>query len=341
MQSESMLRRLFAGLRHRNYRYYWMGQLSLGAGPQHGAGGPGVAGVPADGFAPDAGGGRDRLRRAAGFPGARGRRHRGPGRQAAHHGADPVPAGPGLPGAGVAGSDRGASPSGTCSCLRSTRVCCAPSIGPAGTRCCPRWCRGRRSPTRLPWEARCGRRAVSWGPGLAGLLIHWFGVGYTFIACFVSSAVAVALWTFIRSRPIVGQAQGGMWRNILAGLDFVRRNQLFYSLLGLTCFNSIFGMSFVILMPGVRPGYPAGGLPRFRAAPVVLRRGRAAGHVDGGLSGPGRAQGLAGAGGGGDFRDAAHSVCVLFVVSLVPGTDLLSRAVQPDLPEPPSTRSCN
>ena len=87
------------------------------------------------------------------------------------------------------------------------------------------------------------------GPGLAGLLIHWFGVGHTFIACFVSSAVAVALWAFIRTRPIVGQPQGGMWRNILAGLDFVRRNQLFYSLLGLTCFNSVFGMSFVILMP--------------------------------------------------------------------------------------------
>ncbi len=87
------------------------------------------------------------------------------------------------------------------------------------------------------------------GPGLAGLLIHWFGVGHTFIACFVSSAAAVALWAFIRSRPVAGQPQGGVWRNILAGLDFVRRNPLFYSLLGLTCFNSLFGMSYVILLP--------------------------------------------------------------------------------------------
>ena len=87
------------------------------------------------------------------------------------------------------------------------------------------------------------------GPGLAGLLIHWFGVGHTFIACFVSSVAAVALWAFIRTRPLIGQPQGGVWRNILAGLDFVRRNQLFYSLLGLTCFNSLFGMSYVILLP--------------------------------------------------------------------------------------------
>ena len=87
------------------------------------------------------------------------------------------------------------------------------------------------------------------GPGLAGLLIHWFGVGHTFIACFVSSAAAVALWAFIRTRPLIGQPEGGVWRNILAGLHFVRHNQLFYSLLGLTCFNSLFGMSYVILLP--------------------------------------------------------------------------------------------
>ena len=57
------------------------------------------------------------------------------------------------------------------------------------------------------------------------------------------------LWAFIRNRAIVGQPQGGVWRNIAAGLDFVRRNQLFYSLLGLTFFNSVFGMSYVILLP--------------------------------------------------------------------------------------------
>ncbi len=87
------------------------------------------------------------------------------------------------------------------------------------------------------------------GPGVAGVLIYWVGVGYTFVACFVSSAAAVALWAFIRTRPIVTRDRGGVWRNIVAGLDFVRRNRLFYSLLGLTFFNSLFGMSFVILMP--------------------------------------------------------------------------------------------
>ena len=87
------------------------------------------------------------------------------------------------------------------------------------------------------------------GPALAGALIYWLGVGETFIACFLSSVAAVVLWGFIRTRPVVAAAQGGVWRNIAAGLDFVRRNQLFYSLLGLTFFNSVFGMSYVILLP--------------------------------------------------------------------------------------------
>ena len=87
------------------------------------------------------------------------------------------------------------------------------------------------------------------GPGVAGVLIHWVGVGSTFIACSASSAVAVALWVFIRAKPVTGQPQGGVWRNIVVGLEFVRGNQLFYSLLGLTCFNSLFGMSYVILLP--------------------------------------------------------------------------------------------
>ena len=87
------------------------------------------------------------------------------------------------------------------------------------------------------------------GPALAGALIYWFGVGETFIACFLSSVSAVVLWAFIRTPPLVSAAQGGVWRNIAAGLDFVRKNRLFYSLLGLTFFNSVFGMSYVILLP--------------------------------------------------------------------------------------------
>lgn len=87
------------------------------------------------------------------------------------------------------------------------------------------------------------------GPALAGLMIYLLGVGQTFVACSVSSGVAVALWYCIRTAPVVRRGDGGMLKNIMAGLDFVRHNEVFYTLLGLTCFNSIFGMSYVILLP--------------------------------------------------------------------------------------------
>jgi len=87
------------------------------------------------------------------------------------------------------------------------------------------------------------------GPALAGLLIYLLGVGQTFFACFVSSGVGVSLWYFIRTAPVVRRSDGGVLKNIMAGLDFVRQNQVFYTLLGLTCFNSVFGMSYVILLP--------------------------------------------------------------------------------------------
>jgi len=79
------------------------------------------------------------------------------------------------------------------------------------------------------------------GPAAAGVLIYLLGLGQTFLTCFASSAVAVSLWYSIRTEPIVRREEGGVLKNIM--------NQVFYTLLGLTCFNSLFGMSYVILLP--------------------------------------------------------------------------------------------
>ena len=169
------------------------------------------------------------------------------------------------------------------------------------------------------------------GPGLAGVLIYWLGIGPTFLACFASSVAAVVLWAFIRTRAIVGQPQGGVWRNIAAGLDFVRRNQLFYSLLGLTFFNSVFGMSYVILLPVFARSILRVGSRGFGLLQSVSGVGALLGTLTVALSGPGRTQGLAGAGGVGGFRGAAHDVRVFVVVPVVAGPHLPSRTLQPDL----------
>lgn len=87
------------------------------------------------------------------------------------------------------------------------------------------------------------------GPAVAGTMIFLLGVGQTFYFCFFSSVVAVLLWTRIKTGGTTRGEAGGVLDEILAGVNFIRHNQVFYTLLGLTFFNSIFGMSYVILMP--------------------------------------------------------------------------------------------
>jgi MFS family permease len=88
------------------------------------------------------------------------------------------------------------------------------------------------------------------GPAAAGILIYFFGVGPTFIACSLASCTAVTLWLAIRAtQPALAVSAGGLLKNMMEGIQFIRQNQLYYTLMGLTFFNSVFGMSYLILMP--------------------------------------------------------------------------------------------
>ncbi len=88
------------------------------------------------------------------------------------------------------------------------------------------------------------------GPAIAGMLIYVYGVGSTFYVGGVGFLVTVALVFAIHINP------GAPWKNkrgflgeILEGLNFIRTHEIFYSLIALSVFNGIFGMSYVILMP--------------------------------------------------------------------------------------------
>jgi MFS family permease len=88
------------------------------------------------------------------------------------------------------------------------------------------------------------------GPATAGLLIYAVGVGPTLLAAAAGFATAMCLFSFIRVAVTErATSEGGFVSNVLEGLDFIRRNDLFYTLLGMTFFNSVFGMSYAILMP--------------------------------------------------------------------------------------------
>jgi len=88
------------------------------------------------------------------------------------------------------------------------------------------------------------------GPALAGLLIYLFGVAITYTLCFAASLSAVILWLFIRLQhePTAARS-GGMLQQMRDGVNFIRDNELYLTFIGLTFFNSVFGMSYVTLMP--------------------------------------------------------------------------------------------
>jgi MFS family permease len=88
------------------------------------------------------------------------------------------------------------------------------------------------------------------GPAVAGMLIYLVGIGPTYYFCFFASLCAVCLWLGIRFQhepsPIAG---GGLLQHMMDGLNFIRKNEIYYTFISMTFFNSVFGMSYLILMP--------------------------------------------------------------------------------------------
>ena len=69
-----------------------------------------------------------------------------------------------------------------------------------------------------------------------------------YIASFGYLAMVIALF-LVQVAAVQGRGRGSMWGELVAGVSFVARRPVFSSLIGMTFFNSIFGMSSQILMP--------------------------------------------------------------------------------------------
>jgi len=88
------------------------------------------------------------------------------------------------------------------------------------------------------------------GPAVAGMLIYVVGTGPTYYLCFFASTSAIFLWLFIRlDQPASAPGSGGILQHMAEGLNFIRRNEIYSTFIGMTFFNSVFGMSYLILMP--------------------------------------------------------------------------------------------
>jgi MFS family permease len=88
------------------------------------------------------------------------------------------------------------------------------------------------------------------GPALAGISIYLIGIGSTYFICFGASVFAVFLWLGIRlEQTSTAPADGGVMQHMAEGLNFIRHNQIYSVFISIIFFNSLFGMSYLILMP--------------------------------------------------------------------------------------------
>src|SRR5262249_37581751 len=97
-------------------------------------------------------------------------------------------------------------------------------------------------------------------PSITGILIAAFGgtVGFAIVAA--ASCVALGLYGRLRVDGRAPTSDGAhVLRQFADGLGFVRHNVVFASLIGLALFNSLFGMSYVTLLPIFADWYFAAG----------------------------------------------------------------------------------
>jgi predicted MFS family arabinose efflux permease len=107
----------------------------------------------------------------------------------------------------------------------------------------------------IPWQ---NGRVL--GPSLTGLLIATAGGWIGFAFATVVTVTALVLYNRIRIDVAPPAAdRRGVTRDLAEGLAFMGRNPLIRSLIGLGLFNSLFGMSYVALLPIFADRYFAAG----------------------------------------------------------------------------------
>lgn len=98
----------------------------------------------------------------------------------------------------------------------------------------------------VAWQ---GSRII--GPSIAGVLIATIGPAgcfYVAAAGFLTMMGALYLVKLPKGSAILNKSES-VWENLTQGVGFVARHSLFSTLIGMTFFNSMFGVSYVYMMP--------------------------------------------------------------------------------------------
>lgn len=97
----------------------------------------------------------------------------------------------------------------------------------------------------MVWQ---GTRVI--GPAIGGVIIGTrLGVAPGFFAPFLGFLLMAVMISTLRLPPIKRAGSGSLFGDMAQGVNFVRTNSIFAFLIGMTFFNSIFGMSYIFMLP--------------------------------------------------------------------------------------------
>ncbi len=121
--------------------------------------------------------------------------------------------------------------------------------GPAQFALIPRLIDMRVMPSAVALNSAIWNSMRVIGPAAAGVLIAVIGTGQAFFVSAGGFALAAVLMMSLRLAPVSGQARGRDDGGMLEGIRYVLRNRIFFATIGLSFFTSVFGQSYVVLLP--------------------------------------------------------------------------------------------
>ena len=97
----------------------------------------------------------------------------------------------------------------------------------------------------MVWQ---GTRVI--GPAIGGVIIGTqLGVAPGFFAPFLGFLIMAVMIATLKLPPIKRAESASFFHDMAQGINFVRTNTIFAFLIGMTFFNSIFGMSYIFILP--------------------------------------------------------------------------------------------
>ena len=97
----------------------------------------------------------------------------------------------------------------------------------------------------MVWQ---GTRVI--GPAIGGIIIGTrLGASPAFYAGFVGFLLMAVMVSTLRLAPAARSKGSSVFRDMAEGIRFVRSSRIFTFLIGMTFFNSVFGMSYIFMFP--------------------------------------------------------------------------------------------